>query len=146
VAGVGMACIFAGVEAALILTLTVRFGLGTPLSPHPTETGAKMLTLRLKPIYNNGNEAPILVIGIVAAVLLAIGLLPPYREIWKRHGRVIGFNWVFLSMDWCGAFFSLMALGKLTASLSIINVVLTLWVTVAQNTFDVTGGVLYIIW
>ncbi|OIW31066.1 hypothetical protein CONLIGDRAFT_653693 [Coniochaeta ligniaria NRRL 30616] len=98
--GVGMACLFAGAEAALILTLT--------------------------PIYNKGNEAPILVIGIVAAVLLAVGLLPPYREIWKRHGRVIGFNWIFLSMDWCGAFFSLMAL-------------------VAQNTFDVTGGVMYII-
>ena len=55
---------------------------------------------------------PILVIGIVAAVLLAIGLLPPYQEIWRRHGRVIGFNWIFLSMDWGGAFFSLMALGK----------------------------------
>ncbi|KAB5562897.1 hypothetical protein GE09DRAFT_763407 [Coniochaeta sp. 2T2.1] len=99
-AGVGMACIFAGVEAALILTLT--------------------------PIYHRGNETPILVIGIVAAVLLAVGLLPPYQEIWKRHGRVIGFNWIFLGMDWGGAFFSLMAL-------------------VAQNTFDVTGGVVYII-
>ncbi|KAB5560184.1 hypothetical protein GE09DRAFT_1220840 [Coniochaeta sp. 2T2.1] len=99
-AGVGMACIFAGVEAALILTLT--------------------------PIYNRGNETPILVIGIVAAVLLAVGLLPPYQEIWKRHGRVIGFNWIFLGMDWGGAFFSLMAL-------------------VAQNTFDVTGGVVYIV-
>lgn len=50
--------------------------------------------------------------GIIAAVLLAAGLLPPYRELWKRRGRVIGINWVFLGMDWFGAFFSLMALGK----------------------------------
>lgn len=57
---------------------------------------------------------PILVIGIAAAVLLAVGLLPPYQEIWRRHGRVIGFNWIFLTMDWGGAFFSLMALGTLT--------------------------------
>jgi len=33
-------------------------------------------------------------VGIVAAVLLVVGLLPPYREIWKRRGRVIGINWV----------------------------------------------------
>jgi len=47
-----------------------------------------------KPLYNNGNELPILIVGIVAAVLLAAGLLPPYVEMWKRRGRVIGFNWV----------------------------------------------------
>lgn len=45
---------------------------------------------------------------------------------YKRHGRVVGINWIFLGMDWSGAFFSLMAV-------------------VTQNTFDVLGGVLYII-
>jgi hypothetical protein len=50
--------------------------------------------------------------GIIAAILLAAGLLPPYGELWKRRGRVIGINWVFLAMDWSGAFFSLMALGR----------------------------------
>ncbi|KAK4151900.1 hypothetical protein C8A00DRAFT_16741, partial [Chaetomidium leptoderma] len=94
-----IAAVFAGVEAALILTLT--------------------------PIYHAGNEVPVMVVGILAAVLLAAGLLPPYGELWKRRGRVIGLNWVFLAMDWSGAFFSLMAL-------------------VAQNTFDILGGVLYI--
>ncbi|KAK3330939.1 hypothetical protein B0H66DRAFT_598461 [Apodospora peruviana] len=94
------ACVFAGVEAALILTL--------------------------RPLYESGNETGILVVGIIAAVLLAAGLLPPYGEIWKRRGRVIGINWVFLSMDWFGAFFSLMAL-------------------VAQHTFDILGGVLYVL-
>ncbi|KAK3363582.1 hypothetical protein B0T25DRAFT_48562 [Lasiosphaeria hispida] len=98
--GAAMVVIFGGVEAALILTL--------------------------KPIYEGGNETPMLVVGIVAAILLAAGLLPPYGEIWKRRGRVIGINWVFLTMDWLGAVFSLMAL-------------------VAQLTFDILGGVLYII-
>ncbi|GAB1312249.1 hypothetical protein MFIFM68171_02459 [Madurella fahalii] len=84
------------------------------------------LIFTLKPIYDDGNATPITVVGVIAAVLLAVGLLPPYGEIWKRRGRVIGINWIFLSMDWFGAFFSLMAL-------------------VAQRTFDVLGGVLYIV-
>ncbi len=94
------------------------------------------LTRDSQPIYEQGNETPILVVGIIAAILLAAGLLPPYWELWKRRGRVIGINWVctavrfgkrrgggeedadyiccqvFLAMDWSGAFFSLMALGE----------------------------------
>lgn len=86
---------------------------------------------RNQPIYIAGNETPVLVVGIIASVLLAAGLLPPYVEIHKRRGRVVGINWVrripaesfkaesgltcvpqvFLTMDWNGAFFSLMALG-----------------------------------
>ncbi|KAK4248831.1 hypothetical protein C7999DRAFT_13210, partial [Corynascus novoguineensis] len=95
-----VAAVLGGIEAALILTL--------------------------RPLYDRGNETPVMVVGIIAAILLAAGLLPPYGEMWKRRGRVIGINWVFLTMDWSGAFFSLMAL-------------------VAQNSFDVLGGVLYII-
>ena len=33
-----------------------------------------------------------LLIGIIAAILLAAGLLPPYLEIWKRKGRVVGIS------------------------------------------------------
>ncbi|KAI1137292.1 hypothetical protein F5Y05DRAFT_419723 [Hypoxylon sp. FL0543] len=98
--GLTNAAAFAGVEAALVLTL--------------------------QPLYDAGNGIGILVVGIVAAVLLAAGLLPPYGELWKRRGRVVGINFVFLSMDWFGAFFSLMSLA-------------------AQNSFDVLGGVLYIV-
>ncbi|KAI3319270.1 PQ-loop-domain-containing protein [Xylariaceae sp. AK1471] len=96
----GTAAVFAGVEAALILTL--------------------------RPIYHAGNETPVIVIGVVAAILLAAGLLPPYGEAWKRRGRIIGINFVFLTIDSLGAFFSLLSL-------------------VAQRTFDVLGGVMYIV-
>ncbi|KAI0384236.1 PQ loop repeat-domain-containing protein [Hypomontagnella monticulosa] len=98
--GVVNAVVFAGVQAALILTL--------------------------QPLYDAGQDTGILVVGIIANILLAVGLLPPYGEIWKRRGRVIGINFVFLSMDWLGAFFSLMSLA-------------------AQNSFDALGGALYIV-
>lgn len=84
-----------------------------------------MLILTLKPVYERGVEVPIFVVGAVASILLAAGLIPPYFEIYKRRGRVAGINFVFLAMDWNGAFFSLMAI-------------------VTQNTFDVLGGILYI--
>ncbi|KUI62611.1 hypothetical protein VP1G_09742 [Cytospora mali] len=64
---VSVGAVFAGVEAALIITI--------------------------RPIYAAGNETPVTVVGIVASVFLAAGLLPPYGEIWKRRGRVIGINW-----------------------------------------------------
>ncbi|KAL8806041.1 MAG: hypothetical protein Q9182_001573 [Xanthomendoza sp. 2 TL-2023] len=76
--------------------------------------------------YSRGVEWPMTVVGVISAVLLASGLIPPYFEIAKRNGRVVGINFVFLSIDWLGAFFSLMAL-------------------VAQSTFDVLGGVQYIV-
>ncbi|OOF92776.1 hypothetical protein ASPCADRAFT_8414 [Aspergillus carbonarius ITEM 5010] len=76
--------------------------------------------------YNKGVTWPDLVVGVVAAILLASGLVPPYFELWKRDGRVIGFNWVFLSIDTLGGLFSLFALA-------------------AQGSFDILGGVMYIL-
>lgn len=82
--------------------------------------------------YNRGVEWPMTLVGVISAILLAGGLIPPYFEIAKRHGRVVGISmqhsprmsspsfrdanrlcadFVFLSVDWLGAFFSLMALG-----------------------------------
>ncbi|KAI1818318.1 PQ loop repeat-domain-containing protein [Poronia punctata] len=96
----GTAVLFAGIETALILTL--------------------------RPVYDAGNETPMIVVGVVAAIVLALGLLPPYGEAWKRRGRIAGINFLFLTMDSLGALFSLFSL-------------------VAQRTFDVLGGVMYII-
>lgn len=85
-----------------------------------------LLILTLRPLYDRQVAWPIMIVGIAAAILLAAGLLPPYFELWKRSGRVIGINFVFLTIDWLGAFFSLMALA-------------------AQNAFDPLGGCLYIV-
>lgn len=85
-----------------------------------------MLILTLRPVYNRGVHYPMTIVGVIAAVLLAAGLIPPYFEIAKRRGRVVGINFVFLAVDWFGAFFSLMSL-------------------IAQNEFDVLAGIMYII-
>ncbi|KAI1431784.1 PQ-loop-domain-containing protein [Xylaria sp. CBS 124048] len=96
----GTGAIFAGIEVALILTI--------------------------RPIYNKGNEVPVIVIGVVSAILLAAGLIPPYGEAWKRRGRIKGINFAFLTLDSLGAFFSLLSL-------------------VAQKSFDVLGGIMYLV-
>jgi hypothetical protein len=70
------------------------------------------LILALRPLYDRGISLPMIILGVIASLLLAAGLIPPYLEIWRRKGRVIGINWVFLTIDWFGAFFSLMALGE----------------------------------
>ena len=85
-----------------------------------------LLILTLRPLYDRRIGWPIMIVGIVAAILLAAGLLPPYFELWKRSGRVVGINFLFLTIDWLGAFFSLMGV-------------------VAQNTFDALGGCLFIV-
>lgn len=63
--------------------------------------------LWLKPVYKMGTHWPALIFGIIASVLLALGLLPPYFELAKRQGRVVGINFVFLTMDSMGAYFSI---------------------------------------
>ncbi|KAF2199727.1 hypothetical protein GQ43DRAFT_473367 [Delitschia confertaspora ATCC 74209] len=75
--------------------------------------------------YHRGVSWPVTMMGIIASVMLALGLIPPYFEMWKRNGRVVGISFVFLTVDIAGAFFSLMAL-------------------VAQDTFDYLGGIGYI--
>ncbi|KAJ5759916.1 hypothetical protein N7520_007072 [Penicillium odoratum] len=96
----GCSALFGGIEALLILTLRIP--------------------------YSKGVSWPDIVVGVVAAILLTAGLLPPYFELWKRDGRVIGFNWVFLSIDTLGGMFSLFALA-------------------AQGSFDILGGIMYIL-
>lgn len=51
-----------------------------------------VLILTLRGPFERGTAWPILLIGVCAAILLAAGLLPPYFELWKRKGRVIGIS------------------------------------------------------
>jgi hypothetical protein len=98
---VALLTIFAGIEAGLIFAI--------------------------QPAYSRGIDWPVLTIGIVAFVSLISGYLPIPIELLKRRGRVVGIDFVFLTIDWCGAFFSLLAL-------------------VAQNEFDVLFGTMYALW
>ena len=85
------------------------------------------LIYAIRPAYARGIEWPVLFVGIVAFVSLISGYLPIPFELLKRRGRVVGIDFVFLTIDWCGAFFSLLAL-------------------VAQNEFDVLFGTMYALW
>lgn len=79
----------------------------------------------LKPLYQKGTKWPDLIFGISASILLAVGLLPPYFELFKRKGRVVGINFLFLFVDSLGAW------------LSIVSVIV--------GTMDVMGIILYCI-
>lgn len=61
-------------------------------------------------LHDKGVNWPITLIGVIAAVLLAAGILPPYFELAKRQGRVVGINFVFLGIDSLGALFSIFSL------------------------------------
>ena len=64
--------------------------------------------------YSNGVSWPVTFVGVLAAVLIISGYIPVPFEIVKRRGHVIGIDFVFLTIDWLGAIFSLMALGTLS--------------------------------
>ena len=78
--------------------------------------------LWLRPIYREGKEWPLLIIGVIAAILIALGLIPPYFELAKRRGRVIGINFVFVGMDSLGALFSLVSI--VVGTMDILSIVL----------------------
>lgn len=82
------------------------------------------LVYAIRPPYQRGIDWPVLLVGIISFILLigAYGGVP--IELLKRRGRVIGIDFIFLTVDWCGAFFSLMSL-------------------VAQSEFDVLFGTMY---
>lgn len=84
-----------------------------------------ILILTLRGPYSRGIEWPMMLMAISASVIQVIGLIPPYFELAKRNGRVIGIDFWFLTIDYAGAFFSLMAV-------------------VAQQWFDALGASLYI--
>lgn len=81
--------------------------------------------LWLRPVYRHGTHWPMLIFGIIASILIAVGLFPPYFELAKRKGRVVGINFVFIFLD---------SMGALLSMLSIL-----------VGTFDAMSMVLYVI-
>lgn len=80
----------------------------------------------LRILYKRGTTWPALIFGIIASILLAVGLIPPYFELWKRNGQVIGINFLFLTVDFAGAVFSLASLAVDPTDLDIMGLVLYL--------------------
>lgn len=105
-----------------------------------------LLALVIRAPYRRGLSWPVTLVGVVAAVLLIIGYLPVPFELWKRRGRVVGIDFGFLTIDWFGAFFSLMALGESVLSLCLGMMTYIILKIVAQYTFDILGGVMYSAW
>ncbi|KAH7335419.1 hypothetical protein B0J17DRAFT_670095 [Rhizoctonia solani] len=56
-----------------------------------------------------GDEWPTRVMGIMSALLIALGLLPQYWEIWKRK-EVVGISMLFMAVDMLGGVFSVLSL------------------------------------
>ncbi|KAL9576503.1 MAG: hypothetical protein Q9212_007043 [Teloschistes hypoglaucus] len=83
-----------------------------------------LLVFLIRPAYHRGTSWPVTLVGVIAAVLLISGYIPVPFEILKRRGRVVGIDFGFLTIDWLGAFFSLMAIAT-------------------QNTLDILGVVMY---
>ncbi|KAL9015776.1 MAG: hypothetical protein Q9185_006833, partial [Variospora sp. 1 TL-2023] len=92
--------LFGGLQVLLVLTLRVH----APTCPFSV---THHTNFDIKGPYLRGVEWPMTLVGVLSAILLAGGLIPPYFEIAKRNGRVVGI--------------------------------------MAQNSFDVLGGVQYII-
>ncbi len=71
-----------------------------------------LVWLLRKAYYEKNLEWPLTLIGALAFILLISGYIPIPFELIKRRGRVVGIDFLFLIIDWFGAFFSLMSLGK----------------------------------
>ncbi|KAH3683862.1 hypothetical protein WICPIJ_005161 [Wickerhamomyces pijperi] len=85
----------------------------------------------LRKAYDKGIMWPSLIFGIIASVLLAVGLVPPYFELAKRQGEVVGINFMFLTLDSMGAWFSILSL-IFSAELDILGIVLYCIVAVME--------------
>lgn len=103
------------------------------------------LIVWLRPLYRDGKEWPMLIVGILASILLAVGLIPPYFELWKRKGRVVGINFIFLATDCLGAVLSMLSvvvgtMDVMSMILYAIVVFLELGIFASQIGWYLTGG------
>jgi hypothetical protein len=97
--------------------------------------------LPLRPVYDRGITWPITLIGVIAAILLGAGLLPPYWELYKRGGQVVGLNFVFLLIDSLGALFSVFSLVAQNGKLDILGCVLYIVILVLEAGLFISQGI-----
>jgi len=60
-----------------------------------------LLILVSRPAYERGISAPVKLFGILSVVIIAMGLLPQYWEIYKL-GEVRGISYIFIVIDMLG--------------------------------------------
>lgn len=76
-----------------------------------------------QPAYDRGNDAPVIFLGVLSSVMIALGLVPQYMEIY-RLGYVRGLSMPFIIIDCAGGIFN---------DLSLV------W----KGDFDILAGVAY---
>lgn len=76
--------------------------------------------LVLRPRYERGLDWPVFLFGVLATVCLLSGYVPIPFELIKRRGRIVGISLWFLLIDWTGAFFSLLSLGRSSPSKAVV--------------------------
>lgn len=76
----------------------------------------------LRNLHDKGTTWPTLIFGVLASVCLAAGLVPPYIELSKRQGRVVGIHFLFLAVDLSGALFS--ALSVVFGNMDVMGIIL----------------------
>jgi len=79
----------------------------------------------VEPPARNGDTAPLRFFSIASSVIIALGLLPQYWEIYKRK-EVVGVSMTFMAMDISGGVFSILSLvfkGKFDVFASIVYTV-----------------------
>jgi hypothetical protein len=102
-----------------------------------------VLVFGLRKGYNDKHlEWPLTLVGAVAFILLISGYMPIPFELIRRRGRVVGIDFIFLIIDWFGAFFSLLSLGSFKHYFRSYGYKANS-ILVAQNTFDPLFGTLY---
>lgn len=99
-------------KIAIIITSFILFTIGCQVG----------FILWLRPLHDRGITWPTLIFGILASVLLAVGLLPPYFELAKRQGRVVGINFWFIGIDCMGAFLSMLSV--VVGSMDVMGIIL----------------------
>ncbi|KAK9237896.1 PQ loop repeat-domain-containing protein [Lipomyces kononenkoae] len=97
---------FSFIKTVVVVSVVIAFSAGI-------QTAATMPLLNSSLCHNNGTTStcwPLLLIGVLAAVLIFVGLVPPYFELWRRQGQVVGISFLFLAIDSSGAIFSLVSI------------------------------------
>lgn len=80
-----------------------------------TMTGAIIPMLREYDSRGKDNHwGAIIGVGVLATVMLIGGLVPPYLDLFKNRGRVVGVNFLFLAIDCIGAICSATSVGLLS--------------------------------